>query len=300
MSKIICGENNIRIDLYISQQLNELSRNYVQKLISEGHIKKNGEVITTKKEKVFLDDVIEIDMPEPENLDVIAENIPIEIVYEDDALMVVNKPQGMVVHPAPGHYTGTLVNALLYHAASLSSINGVIRPGIVHRIDKDTSGLLMIAKTDLAHEKLSEQLKDKSSLRVYYAIVNGVVKDDEGLIDKPLARHPNDRKRMAIVTGGRHAVTHYKVIERYRLHTLIELKLETGRTHQIRVHMASIGYPLLGDPVYGSKNEKVKYEGQALHAKSLGFVHPVTQQWMVFDSELPEWFQMLLQKCQSL
>lgn len=265
-----------------------------------GHVTLNGKVLDSKKIKVTVDDLIEIDIPEPELLSIKAESIPVDIVYEDDDLMIINKPQGMVVHPAPGNYTGTLVNALMALTEKLSSINGVIRPGIVHRIDKDTSGLLMVAKNNKAHECLAAQLKDKSTIRVYYAIVNGVVKKDSGTIDKPLGRHPKDRKKIAIIPEGRDAVTHYEVIERFKYHTLVKLKLETGRTHQIRVHMAAIGYPLLGDPIYGVKSERVKYEGQALHAKIIGFVHPTTHEMMVFESDLPDYFIKLLNKCRSL
>ena len=206
----------------------------------------------------------------------------------------------MVVHPAPGNYTGTLVNALMFQAERLSSINGVIRPGIVHRIDKDTSGLLMIAKNDHAHEWLAAQLKAKTTIREYVAIVNGVVGKDKGTIDAPLARHAADRKKIAIVNTGRNAVTHYEVLERYKYHTLIMCTLETGRTHQIRVHMASIGHPILGDPIYGVKTERVKHTGQALHAKKIGFIHPSTKELVVYDSEVPEYFKVLVKKCQGL
>lgn len=298
--QIISEAKDVRIDSFLSDALNDLSRNYIQKLISNGHVMLNGKILDNKKVKVAIDDLIEIDIPEPELLSIKAEKIPLEIVYEDDDLLVINKPQGMVVHPAPGNYTGTLVNALMATTEKLSSINGVIRPGIVHRIDKDTSGLLMVAKNNKAHEFLAAQLKDKTSLREYYAIVNGVVKQDNGTIDRPLARNPKDRKKIAIVADGRHAVTHYEVLERFKYHTLVKLKLETGRTHQIRVHMASMGFPLLGDPLYGVKSERVKYEGQALHAKTLGFIHPTTHEMMVFDSELPEYFITLLNKCRSL
>ncbi|GAU78730.1 RluA family pseudouridine synthase [Fusibacter sp. 3D3] len=298
--QIICESENIRIDAYLSEALNDLSRNYIQKLISGGHVTLNGKKLESKKIKVTLEDLIEIDIPEPELLSIKAESIPIDIVYEDDDLMIINKPQGMVVHPAPGNYTGTLVNALMALTEKLSSINGVIRPGIVHRIDKDTSGLLMVAKNNKAHEFLAAQLKDKTSRREYYAIVNGVIKQDSGTIDKPLGRSLKDRKKIAIIPEGREAVTHYEVLERFKYHTLVKLKLETGRTHQIRVHMASIGYPLLGDPVYGVKSERVKYEGQALHAKIIGFVHPTTHEQMLFESELPDYFIKLIHKCKSL
>ena len=244
--------------------------------------------------------MIEVNIPDPELLKIVAEDIPLDILYEDDDLIIVNKPQGMVVHPAPGNYSGTLVNALMYTAERLSSINGVIRPGIVHRIDKDTSGLLMVAKNDKAHEWLAKQLKEKTTIREYMAIVNGVISKEGGTIDQPLARHTQDRKKIAISRDGRHAVTHYEVVERYKYHTLIRVKLETGRTHQIRVHMASIGYPILGDPIYGVKSERVKHEGQALHAQKIGFIHPTTHELMVFESELPDYFMTLIKKCSGI
>lgn len=295
-----CEASSVRLDQFVSTELESLSRNYVQKLIGEGHVKVNGIVCTTKKTLLREEDEVEVEIPDPDVLQIEAEDIPLDIVYEDDDVLVVNKPQGMVVHPAPGNYTGTLVNALMAISERLSSINGVVRPGIVHRIDKDTSGLLMIAKNDHAHEWLAHQLKEKTTLREYYAIVNGVVSNDSGTIDAPIARHPQDRKKMAIVSGGRSAVTHYEVIERYKYHTLLKLKLETGRTHQIRVHMASIGHPIVGDPVYGNKNEKVKHQGQALHAKKIGFIHPTTHVLVCFDSALPQYFEELIKKCKGL
>lgn len=297
---LINDNEPLRLDVFLSQEMADLSRNYIQKLISEDRVSINGSICQIKKQIVKVDDEVEIIIPDPEILKIEAENIPLEIVYEDEDVIVVNKPQGMVVHPAPGNYSGTLVNALMYFSERLSSINGVIRPGIVHRIDKDTSGLLMIAKNDKAHESLAAQLKDKSSLREYVAIVNGVVKDDNGTINAPIGRHPQDRKKMCILQGGREAVTHYEVITRFKYHTLVKLRLETGRTHQIRVHMAMLGYPILGDPVYGAKSERVKHDGQALHAKMLGFIHPSTGELMTFESELPEYFQELIKKCQSL
>jgi len=298
--EIIADEDGVRIDLYLSQQLNHLSRSYIQKLISEEAIILNDKTLTSKKVKVVAGDVIVILLPEPERLNIKAESIPLEIVFEDDDLIVVNKPQGMVVHPAPGHYTGTLVNALMYNVDRLSNINGTIRPGIVHRIDKDTSGLLMVAKNNIAHAFLAEQLKDKTAQREYYAIVNGVVKEENGTVNAPLGRHPTDRKRIAIVSDGRHAVTHFSVVERFKYHTLLKLQLETGRTHQIRVHMASLGHAILGDPVYGVKQEKIKHDGQALHAKTLGFTHPTSKAWLSFDSELPNYFENLLKKCRGI
>lgn len=303
MDKVIaltCEQDDMRIDQYLSAELQDLSRNYVQKLILNGRVKLNDEVCLSKKAFVKMDDFIEVTIPDAEVLKIVAEDIPLEIVYEDDDVMVINKPQGMVVHPAPGNYSGTLVNALMFMADRLSSINGVIRPGIVHRIDKDTSGLLMVAKNDKAHEWLAHQLKEKTTIREYYAIVNGTLSKDHGTVDAPLGRHPQDRKKMAIVQDGRNAVTHYEVLERFKFHTLVKLNLETGRTHQIRVHMASMGHPIVGDPVYGLKTEKVKHEGQALHAKKIGFVHPTTHENILFDSNLPEYFETLLKKCRGL
>lgn len=297
---IHCDQDSVRIDSYLGNALDGLSRSYIQKLIGEEKVKVNGTVISSKKMILSIGDVLEVAVPEPEMPDIIAEDIPLDIIYEDDDLLIVNKPQGMVVHPAPGNYTGTLVNALMSVSDRLSSINGVIRPGIVHRIDKDTSGLLMIAKNDVAHESLARQLKEKTTIREYVAIVNGRVGNDEGTINAPLARHSADRKKMAIQFGGRNAVTHYEVLERYKYHTLVKLILETGRTHQIRVHMASIGHPILGDPTYGVKSERVKHVGQALHAKKIGFIHPRTNELMVFDSELPGYFEILIKKCKSI
>ncbi len=297
---IHCDSDGVRIDSYLGSALDGLSRSYIQKLIGEEKVKVNGIVISSKKMLLSIGDILEVAVPEPEMPDIIAEDIPLDIVYEDEDLLIVNKPQGMVVHPAPGNYTGTLVNALMNVSDRLSSINGVIRPGIVHRIDKDTSGLLMIAKNDVAHESLARQLKEKTTVREYVAIVNGRVGNDAGKIDAPLARHSVDRKKMAIQFGGRNAVTHYEVLERYKYHTLVKLVLETRRTHQIRVHMASIGHPILGDPVYGVKSERVKHVGQALHAKKIGFIHPRTNEMMVFDSDLPEYFEVLIKKCRSL
>ncbi len=289
-----------RIDTFLGKAIDNVSRSYIQKLIKEGHVKINGQ--TLKKKNIRLEEEMEvaIEVPEPEILKVEAEDIPVEIVYEDACLMIVNKPQGMVVHPAPGNYSGTLVNALMFHAENLSSINGVIRPGIVHRIDKDTSGVLMIAKDNQAHNSLAGQLKEKTTKRVYVAVVLGKMGSEAGTISAPIARHPKDRLRMAVVPGGRDAVTHYKVIKAFKNFTLVELRLETGRTHQIRVHMTHIGHPLLGDPVYGKKQSKIKHSGQLLHAKMLGFDHPRTGEYMEFDSELPEYFKNIIKKIESV
>ena len=242
---------------------------------------------------------MELNIPEVKPLETEAENIPLDIIYEDGDLIVVNKPQGMVVHPAPGNYGGTLVNALMYHCGdSLSGINGVARPGILHRIDKDTSGLLLVAKTDAAHIFLAEQIKEHSLSRYYEALVFGNIKEDSGTVDKPLGRNPKDRKKMCIVkSGGKEAVTHYEVLERFGGYTHIRCKLETGRTHQIRVHMQSLGHPVACDPVYGVKKGKIKWDGgQLLHAKMLGFIHPTTKKYMEFSAPLPDYFENILQK----
>ena len=291
-------DEGLRIDKYLSQIFEDKSRSFIQGLIEKENVKVNNK-IPKSNYKLKRNDEIEIIMPEPEILSVEPEDIPIDIIYEDEDVIVVNKPQGMVVHPAPGNYRGTLVNALLYHCKDLSSINGIIRPGIVHRIDKDTSGVLVIAINDESHNKLSEQLKDHSMKREYYALIEGRLKNDSGTIDKPLGRCKKDRLKIGIVEDGKRAVTHYEVLERYNGYTLIKCVLETGRTHQIRVHMASIGFPLVGDPLYGFKRQKFKLEGQVLHAKTLGFIHPRTQQYMEFSSELPQYFNDLIIKLRN-
>lgn len=285
---------DLRLDVYLSENIKDKSRSYIQNLIRSGKALVCGS-IKKGSYKLRLNDEIEVEIPENEKLNVEPENIPIDIIYEDSDVIVVNKPQGMVVHPAPGNYTGTLVNALLYHCTDLSGINGILRPGIVHRIDKDTSGILVVAKNDMAHKKLAEQLKEHSMNRIYNALVEGVIKEDTGTIDKPLGRHPNQRIKMAVVKNGRRAVTHYKVLNRYKNNTLIECKLETGRTHQIRVHMSYMGHPIVGDPVYGYSKQKFKLNGQLLHAKKLGFIHPLTNKYMEFDSELPEYFKKVIE-----
>ncbi len=291
-------DQGIRIDKYLSEVFNDKSRSFIQGLIEKGNIKVNNK-IPKSNYKVKSSDEIEVMIDEPELLNVDPEDIPIDILYEDEDVVVVNKQQGMVVHPAPGNYNGTLVNALLFHCTDLSSINGVVRPGIVHRIDKDTSGVLVVAKNDESHNKLSEQLKDHSMKREYYALVEGRIKNDKGTIDKPLARNKKDRLKIGIVEGGKRAVTHYEVIERYNGYTLIKCILETGRTHQIRVHMASIGFPLVGDPLYGFKKQKFKLKGQMLHAKTLGFIHPSKNEYIEFTTELPEYFQVILDKLRN-
>ena len=289
-------EEGDRLDVYLSEQLGDMSRSYIQKIIKDKKVEVNGKIEKAKylvKEK----DKVKIEIPAPKLLEVIAQDIPIDIVYEDDDVLIVNKPQGMVVHPAPGNYDNTLVNAILYHCKDkLSSINGVIRPGIVHRIDKDTSGLLMIAKNNNSHNSLAEQLKDHSITREYEFICHGVVKDDKITVNKPIGRNPKDRLKMAVVKDGKHAVTHFEVVERFENFTHMRATLETGRTHQIRVHALSINHPLLGDPIYGPKNTKFKLNGQTLHAKKLGFIHPSNNKYIEFDSELPNYFKEIIKK----
>ena len=287
-----------RIDAALAGIVQNLSRSAVQKLIEQGSVSVNGQTCTEKKRKIEAGDLVEVLVPEPEELDVAAENIPLDIVYEDDDVLVVNKPKGMVVHPAAGNCTGTLVNAVMYHCKGrLSSINGVIRPGIVHRIDKDTSGLLMIAKNDEAHNSLAAQLEKHTIKRSYQAIVYNNFTEDEGVIDAPIGRDPSNRLRQAVTySNSKEAYTTYRVLERFGRFTLIEAVLKTGRTHQIRVHMAYIKHPLLGDIVYGPKKPLYGAQGQMLHAKTLGFVHPSTGEYMEFDSELPEEFQSILEK----
>ena len=298
LSKVDEQDEGLRIDKYLSNIFKDKSRSFIQGLIEKENVKVNSKALKSNY-KLKKADEIEIMIPEPEILSVEAENIPIDIVYEDEDVIVVNKAQGMVVHPAPGNYNGTLVNALLYHCKDLSSINGVIRPGIVHRIDKDTSGILVIAKNDDAHNKLSEQLKDHSMKREYYALIEGRLKNNDGTIDKPLGRCKKDRLKIGIIEDGKRAVTHYEVVERYNGYTLVKCVLETGRTHQIRVHMASIGFPLVGDPLYGFKRQKFKLGGQVLHARTLGFIHPRTGEYMEFTSELPQYFCDLINKLKN-
>ncbi len=284
-----------RLDKLIQELLPELTRSAVQRLIEQGYITKNGKLLR-KNEKGSNGDQILVTIPEPVPVDIVAEHIPLQIVYEDADLLVVNKPKGMVVHPAAGHFSGTLVNALLYHCGvSLSGINGVIRPGIVHRIDKDTSGLLIVAKNDVSHQHLAAQIKAHTFTRKYEAIVYGNLKTENGIINAPIGRHPTERKRMAVTAqNSKPAVTHYQVLARYRNFTYLRLTLETGRTHQIRVHMAHIGHPIAGDPVYGSKKILTALNGQCLHARVIGFVHPTTGQYLEFTTELPPYFTQFL------
>ena len=285
-----------RLDVYLSNELGDMSRSYIQKIIKDKNVVVNDK-IEKAKYLVKEDDKIKIEIPAPKLLEVTPQDIPIDIVYEDSDVLIVNKPQDMVVHPAPGNYDNTLVNAILYHCKdNLSSINGVIRPGIVHRIDKDTSGLLMIAKNNNSHNSLAEQLKDHSITREYEFICHGVVKEDKITVDKPIGRNPKDRLKMAVVKDGKHAVTHFEVVERFENFTHMRARLETGRTHQIRVHALSINHPLLGDHVYGPKNTKFKLKGQTLHAKKLGFIHPTTKEYIEFNSELPDYFKEIIDK----
>lgn len=293
-----------RLDLVLSAGLEDYSRSFIQKLFERDCISVNGQICASRKHKCAAGDLVEITIPEPEKLETEAEDIPIDIVYEDEDLLVVDKPAGMVVHPAPGNYTGTLVNALLYHCGDqLSSINGVARPGIVHRIDKDTSGLLLVAKTDRAHKDLAAQLEEHTITRRYRAIVYDNIKEDAGTIDEPIGRDPKNRLRNAVIRPGmpgygsaKNAVTHYQVLERFGRYTLVEARLETGRTHQIRVHMAFIKHPLLGDELYGPSKNKAGAGRQMLHAGVLGFSHPVTGEYMEFESPLPEDFRKVLEK----
>lgn len=287
-----------RLDGFIGESSGEISRSFAAKLIESGAVTVNGLAETSKKYKVAEGDEIEVCVPEPESIDAKPEDIPLDIVYEDDDLLVVNKPRGMVVHPAPGNYTGTLVNALMYHCGeNLSAINGCLRPGIVHRIDKDTSGLLVVAKSDRAHESLSAQLAQHSVTRRYTALVYNNLKEDEGTVDAPIGRDPGDRFRRAVTDrNGKRAVTHWRVLERFGRFTLIETRLETGRTHQIRVHMSYIRHPLAGDQLYGPKKQPFSFSGQLLHAGILGFNHPADGRYMEFKAELPEEFRKVLEE----
>lgn len=287
-----------RIDKMLSEYFADYSRSFLKKLFDDGLITVNSKSVKPSY-KVKSADMIDISVPDPVNIDIAPENIPLDIIYEDDDIILVNKPKGMVVHPAPGHYGGTLVNGLMYHFGdSLSGINGEFRPGIVHRIDMDTTGVLVVCKNDSAHRSLSEQLHEHSITRKYYAIVHGNIQQNEGTVDAPIGRSPKDRKKMAVNTrNGRRAVTHYRVLERFGgRYTYIECQLETGRTHQIRVHMASIGHPILGDDVYGPKKCPFKLQGQTLHAGVLGFIHPSTGEYIEFKADLPEYFKELLVK----
>lgn len=299
----VVEEPGLRLDKWLAQKLPDMTRSGVQNLIEKG-LAFSGEKALTKNARLSPGDVVTITVPEPSSLNAEPEPIPLDIVYEDGDLLVVNKPKGMVVHPAPGNPNGTLVNALLYHCGdSLSGINGVARPGIVHRIDKDTSGLLIVAKNDFSHVRLAEQIKAHSFTREYSAVVYGRVKEDEGTVDQPIGRHPVERKKMAVLrdsASARNAVTHYRVIKRFQDFTQLCLRLETGRTHQIRVHMAFLGHPVAGDPVYGPKKVITSLKGQCLHAGLIGFIHPRTGEYLEFNSPLPPYFTDFLGKLREL
>ncbi|MBE6780740.1 MAG: RluA family pseudouridine synthase [Ruminococcaceae bacterium] len=294
ITKICDTVDRIRVDVFVAE-MGEITRSRAAKLIEDGCVTVNGR-LSAKNAKLKAGDEVVLNLPDPVSYDITPEEIKLDIVYEDEDLLVVNKPKGMVVHPAAGNYDGTLVNALMHHCgASLSGINGVMRPGIVHRIDKNTSGLLMVAKNDAAHNGLAKQIKDHSFTREYEAVVYGNVKDDSGTINAPIGRHPVKRKQMAVTEkGSKPATTHYTVLQRFGNFTHIKLRLQTGRTHQIRVHMAYIGHPVAGDDVYGPKKVITSLSGQCLHAKKVGFIHPITNEYMEFDSDLPEYFVKFL------
>lgn len=297
MTAVRCEEAGLRMDVALSRLLENTTRSAAQRLLEEGRVTCGGRIVK-KNEKTTAGQELTVDLPEPEPVDVIPQDIPLDVRYEDDDVIVVNKSKGLVVHPAAGHPDGTLVNALLYRCAgSLSGINGVLRPGIVHRIDMDTSGLLIVAKNDFAHQALAAQLEDHTLHRIYECIVCGGVREDSGTIDAPIGRHPTDRKKMAVTEkNSRHAVTHYEVIARYRGYTHLRCRLETGRTHQIRVHLAYKGHPILGDMVYGHKKAELGMDSQCLHARQLTFVHPRTGQPVTVECELPDYFQEVLKK----
>lgn len=291
-----------RIDRYLSEEMEDRSRSYIQKLIKDQYVIVNQKPVKANY-RLSLGDMVEITLPEAKEPDIIPENIPLDILYEDQDIIIVNKPKQMVVHPAPGHYSGTLVNALMYHCGQeLSGINGTMRPGIVHRIDMDTTGSLIVCKNDMAHQSLSDQLKVHSIKRVYVAIVHGNIKEDNGTVNAPIGRHPTERKKMSIHTkNGRNAITHYKVLERFGEYTYIQCALETGRTHQIRVHLASIGHPLVGDQVYGPRKCPFpKLQGQTLHAKTLGIIHPRTGEYLEINAPLPDYFIELLDRLRNI
>ena len=297
--QIVVTDAGKRLDKLISEQLPELTRSAVQHLMQDGCVTIAGKPVK-KNTKASAGDVITVELPEPREVEIEPENIPLDIVYEDEDIIVVNKPKGMVVHPAPGNWSGTLVNALMYHCGdSLSGINGEIRPGIVHRIDKDTSGLLVVAKNDRAHQSLAEQIKVHSAGRRYFAVVYGTPREQKGTVNAPIARHPIDRKKMAVLAGGREAITHYEVLEQYAGYSYLTFLLETGRTHQIRVHMAHIGHPIIGDPLYGPAKDKWKLQGQCLHAGELTLTHPATGERMTFQAPLPVYFTTVLQKLRN-
>lgn len=295
LDKIIVDKQDVRLDVYITEKYKDLSRTMVQKLIEEGNIKVNGN-IKKLSYKVQLNDEISICIPKAKETDLKPQEIPIEVVYEDDDIIVVNKPKGLVVHPANGNPDGTLVNAIMAMCKeSLSGIGGELRPGIVHRLDKDTSGLLIVAKNDKAHINMSEQIKNRQVTKKYIALVRGVIQEDDATIDMPIGRSTKDRKKMAVTKNGKQAVTHFKVLKRYPKYTLLEVKIDTGRTHQIRVHMAEIGHPVVGDMVYSNGKNDFGIQGQMLHAKSLDFKHPITGKQMHLEAELPQYFKSILE-----
>lgn len=293
-------QEDIRIDRYLAETCENLSRSYIQKLLKDGEVLVDGKAVKASY-KVCSGDQVIVDIPEAVEPEILAEDMDLDILYEDPDVILVNKPKGMVVHPAAGHYSGTLVNGLMAHCKDqLSGINGVMRPGIVHRIDRDTTGVLIVCKNDFAHNAVAAQLKEHSITRRYLALVHGVIKEDEGTVNAPIGRHPTERKKMSInEKNGRHAVTHYRVLRRFSHYTYIECRLETGRTHQIRVHMASIGHPLLGDEVYGPRKCLFSLQGQTLHAAVLGFVHPRTGEYLEFQAPLPEYFEKLLKNLET-
>lgn len=297
MSEEMAGE---RIDKYLTECCPDLSRSFLQKLLKSGLVEVNGKAVRSSY-RLSAGETVCFEVPEAVEAEIKAENIPLDILYEDEDLILINKPKGMVVHPAAGHYEGTLVNGLMYHCKDrLSGINGVLRPGIVHRIDMDTTGVLVVCKNDFAHNSIADQLKVHSITRKYYAIVQGVIREEDGTVHAPIGRHPTDRKKMSIhCKNGRDAITHYRVLERFSQYTYIECRLETGRTHQIRVHMASIGHPLLGDTVYGPEKQPFHLQGQTLHAGVLGFIHPRTGEYMEFSAPLPAYFEELLRKLRN-
>ncbi|MFS8500829.1 MAG: RluA family pseudouridine synthase [Caldicoprobacter sp.] len=289
------ADDKKRIDVFLTEKLPGHSRSYIQKLIKDGLVSVNGQKVKCNF-KVKPGCLIDVTIPPPKEVSLQPEPLELDIVYEDNDIVVINKPQGMVVHPAPGNYSGTLVNALLYSCDGLSGIGGEIRPGIVHRLDKDTSGLLVVAKNDAAHQSLAQQIKDRTLKRIYWCIVEKNIKEDKGIINAPIGRHPTNRKKMAVLNSptAKPAITHFKVLERFGQYTLVEARLETGRTHQIRVHMAYIGHPVVGDSVYGSRKQKFNLKGQVLHAKKLGLIHPSTGEYMEFEAPLPPYFEDLL------
>ena len=288
--------DNCRLDRFLTEKFKDMSRSFIQKQIKDGLVKVNGKAVKSSY-KLQSGDNVQMSICEPKDIAIVPENIPLDIIYEDSDIILINKPKQMVVHPAPGHYSGTIVNALMYYCDDLSGINGELRPGIVHRIDQDTTGVIVACKNDKAHRCIAEQLKEHSITRKYHAIVHGNLKEDTGTVNAPIGRHPTDRKKMSTkAPNGRHAVTHYRVLERFGNFTYIECQLETGRTHQIRVHMSSIGHPILGDEIYGPAKCPYKLQGQTLHAKILGITHPSTGEYIEFDAPLPDYFKDLLNK----